>query len=469
MNDRMNELGNESINRLLIKYSTPAVIAMFVNSMYNLVDTIFVGYGAGTMALAALAVSWPVQMVVVAIGMAVGIGTASVVSRSLGAGDHERAERVAGTSFITITVISLSLTIFGLAFLRPLLRLFGATDAIMPHAVDYLSVIFIGNFFLACSISANNIVRSEGAARMAMSSMILGALVNVILDPIFIFGFDMGIKGAAVATVIANICTFTFLCWYFLTGRSALHIKRRHLIPDFAELPEVAKIGSATFFSMVVGSLMAIPINRLIIVYGADIHLAIMGVGNRCMMFFFLPIFGLTQGLQPIIGYNFGAQKLERVKEAVRKASSYATVMSTIAFLILMFLTRPVLRMFSPDAELLAEGVPIMRILVICMPFVGFQMVGGSFFQALGRARPAFVLTLSRQVLVLLPLIYIVPHYYGIRGLWASFPAADFVSTTMTVVWVWVAYTHLRVPETASEVMANNSPVASDQAEMAID
>ena len=458
MNTRIDELGNESINRLLLRYSTPAMVAMFVSSMYNLVDTIFVGYGAGTMALAALAVSWPVQMIIVATGMAVGIGTASVVSRSLGAGDRARAERVAGTSFITIGILSLCMTALGLQFLRPLLRTFGATEAIMPYAIDYLSVIFIGNFFLACSISANNVVRSEGAARVAMTSMIIGALVNVVLDPIFIFGMNMGIRGAAVATVIANVSTFVFLCGYFLSGRSILRIKRRDLVPDFRELPEVAKIGSSTFFSMVVGSLMAIPINGLIVHYGSDIHLAIVGVTNRCMMFFFLPIFGLTQGLQPIIGFNYGAGNFRRVKDAVRKASTYATVMSTMAFLVLMFGTWPVLRMFSPDKALIEEGVPIVRIVVICMPFIGFQMVGGSFFQALGRARPAFVLTLSRQVLVLLPLIFMMPRVFGLKGLWASFPMADFVSTALTAGWVLAAVRSLGNGSAAADAAMDGAP-----------
>lgn len=378
MNDRMNELGNDSIGRLLVRYSAPAMIAMCVNSLYNLVDTIFVGYGAGTLALAALAVSWPVQMIVVAVGMAVGIGTASVVSRSLGAGDPDRAARVAGTAFVTIGVMSLVITVLGWTFLRPLLSIFGATEGIMPYAVDYLSITFIGNVFLSTSICANSIIRAEGAARMAMSSMIVGAVVNGVMDPIFIFGFGMGIKGAAVATVIANVCTFSFVSWYFLSGRSMLKIRRRDLVPDLKELPEVFKIGSASFFSMAVGSFMAIPINGLIIQYGADIHLAIVGVANRSMMFFFMPIFGLTQGLQPIIGFNYGAGNLQRVKETVRKASSYATVMSTFAFVILMFFTGYVLRMFSPDQELIAEGIPIMRVFVICVPFVGFQMVGKS-------------------------------------------------------------------------------------------
>ena len=437
MTDRLHELGNASIPRLLIRYSTPAMIAMAVNSMYNLVDTIFVGYGAGSMALAALTVSWPVQMVGVALGMSVGIGTASVISRSLGAGDHARAYRVAGTAFVTIGVLSLTIMALGLIFLRPLLTVFGATEAIMPDAVAYLSTVLLGTFFMASSICANNIVRSEGAAKVAMSSMITGAIVNIILDPIFIFGLDMGIRGAATATVIANISTFTFLAIYFITGRSILEIKPRDLIPDLKELPEVFKIGSATFFSIIVGSLIAIPVNNLIVHYGDDIHLAICGVANRVHTFFFLPIFGLTQGLQPIIGFNYGAQKFSRVKEVVYTATKYATILSFIAFFITMVFTGPVLRIFSPDVALVNEGIPIVRILYLCMPFVGLQMVGGSFFQALGRARPAFMLTISRQILVLLPLIFIVPRFFGLTGLWASFPTADFIATCITGVWVW--------------------------------
>jgi putative MATE family efflux protein len=458
MNDRTSELGNDSIARLLVRYSTPAVIAMFVNSTYNLVDTIFVGHGAGTLALAALAVSWPIQMLIVALGMGVGIGTASIVSRSLGAGDRARANRVAGTSFTVIAVISACVTAAAFVLLHPLLATFGATDAIMPYAVDYMSVIFIGNFFVACSITANSLARAEGAARIAMSSMIIGAVTNTALDPIFIFGLNMGIRGAAVATVIANLTSFAFICWYFATGRSMLHITRRDLRPDFRDLPEVFKIGSATFFSMITGSLMAIPINSLIVHYGTDQHLAIVGIANRCMMFFFLPIFGLTQGLQPIIGFNYGAKKIARVKEAVRKASFYASIMSTGAFLTLMLATRPVFRVFTTDAALIDEGAPILRIIIICMPFIGFQMVAGSFFQAIGRARPAFVLTLSRQVIALLPLIFILTHFYGLTGLWASFPIADFVAVSVSTVWVVTAMRGLPQDSVASGVALAEAP-----------
>jgi Na+-driven multidrug efflux pump len=238
-----------------------------------------------------------------------------------------------------------------------------------------------------------------------------------------------------------------------------LRIARRDLQPDFRDLPEVARIGSSTFFSMIVGSLMAVPINGLIVHYGTDLHLAIVGVANRSMMFFFLPIFGLTQGLQPIIGFNYGAGKILRVKEAVRKATAYASVMSIAAFLILMLATRPVLRVFSPDTTLINEGAPILRIIIICMPFLGFQMVSGSFFQAIGRARPAFVLTLSRQVIVLLPLIFTLPRLYGLVGLWVSFPIADFASAALSAAWVITALRSLPDDATSATLALAEVPV----------
>lgn len=436
MDDRKAELANESITRLLIRYSAPAMIAMFVSSMYNLVDTIFVGYGAGTLALAGLAISFPIQMIILAVGMTVGIGSASIISRSLGAGDPRRAERTAGTSFFVSGVLAILMAVLGLTFLEPLLRLFGATDAILPFAADYLSIIMYGNIFFAVSISANNIVRSEGNAKVAMRSMILGAVVNIILDPIFIFGLDMGIRGAAVATVIANMCTFSYLCRYFMSGNSTLRIGRSDLFPYFQVLPEMFKLGGVSFFQMVVGSLIMIPINHVIGQYGTDVHFAIGGVGNRAIMFFFMPIFGLVQGLQPIIGFNYGARKMGRVIEAVRKASIFATVLATLAFLILMFATKPVLSMFSPDPDLIAKGVPILRIWILVLPLVGFQMVGSSLFQAIGKARPAFILSLSRQVIFLLPLVLLFPRLWGLTGLWVSFPVADFMAISMTAIWV---------------------------------
>lgn len=448
VDDRRNELANERIGRLLIRYATPAMFAMFVTATYNLVDTIFVGHGAGTLALAGLAISFPIQMIVLAVGMTIGIGSASVISRSLGAGDQRRAERTAGTSFVVTGLIAAALSISGIVFIEPLLRAFGASEDVLPYAADYLGIILFGSIVFAISVSSNNVARAEGNVKIAMRSMVIGAVVNTVLDPVFIFGLDMGIRGAAVATVIANVCTFVYLVLYFTSGASMLRIGLRDLVPDWRVLPEVFQVGASSFFQMVAGSLMAIPMNHAILIYGTDIHLAVLGVGNRAMMFFFMPIFGLVQGMQPIVGFNYGARQYARVLEATRKALLYATLLSTLAFVVLMFGTRPVLRLFSSDPALIHEGVSIIRVIIIAMPLVGVHMVGTALFQSLGKAAPALVLALARQVLLLLPLILVLPGFFGIRGLWMAFPIADSTAILLTGAWVWRELS--RLPQTAA-------------------
>lgn len=436
MHQRADELGHHSINRLLLTYSAPAMFAMFVTATYNLVDTIFIGHGAGTLALAGLAISFPVQMFVLAVGMAIGIGSASVVSRALGAGDRRRAERTAGTSFFVSAVLALTMVGLMLTFLGPVGRLFGATDAVLPYVKEYLSVVLFGSIFFGVAVSSNVIVRAEGNVRVAMFSMVIGAVVNIILDPVFIFGFGMGLRGAAVATVIANLSTFGYLMHYFLSGRSQLQIGREDLLPYWEILPEVFQIGASSFVQMVAGSLIVIPVNHMIGIYGSDMHFAILGIGHRAMMFFFMPIFGLTQGLQPIVGFNYGAARYGRVAEAIRRAALFATVLATMAFLTLMVATRPVLRMFSPDAELVEAGVPILRTIILVMPIVGFQLVGSACFQALGKAKPAFVLNVARYA-VMVPLVLTLPGMMGLRGVWVSFPIADAIAISMTGVAVF--------------------------------
>lgn len=437
MHPRTDELGHHSINRLLLTYSAPAMFAMFVTATYNLVDTIFIGHGAGTLALAGLAISFPVQMFVLAVGMAIGIGSASVVSRALGAGDRRRAERTAGTSFFVSGALAVTMVGLMLTFLGPVGRLFGATDAVLPYVKEYLSVVLFGSIFFGVAVSSNVIVRAEGNVRVAMFSMVIGAVVNILLDPIFIFGFEMGLRGAAVATVIANLTTFGYLMHYFLSGRSQLRIHREDLLPYWEVLPEVFQIGASSFVQMVAGSLIVIPVNHMIGIYGSDVHFAILGVGNRAMMFFFMPIFGLTQGLQPIVGFNYGAARYERVVEAIRRAALFATALATTAFLTLMLGTRPVLRMFSNDPALIETGVPVIRTIILVMPIVGFQLVGSASFQALGKARPAFLLNVARYA-VMVPLVLTLPGMLGLTGVWVSFPIADSIAISMTAVAVFL-------------------------------
>jgi len=448
MKDRKYELGHESIGKLLWKYSTPSIVAMLVNSLYNVVDAIFVGQGVGTNALAALAVCFPIQMFVLAIAQVVGIGSASIISRSLGAGNHERANRTAGGSFALVTILSLLLTAAGLVYLRPLLRLFGATDAVLPYGADYLSVILGGSFFFAFAVSSNNLVRAEGNARVAMYSMLIGAITNVVLDPIFIFALGLGVRGAAIATIIANACSFVYLCAYFFRGKSMLRIGIRDLAPDIREIPAVFSIGSSSLARVAAGSLMAIVVNQSIAHYGSDVHLAILGVINRVLMFVALPMIGLVQGLQPIVGFNYGARNMSRVKQAVWKATEHATVMGLACFAVLTLLPAPILRLFSTDIRLIEEGVFVTRLMAMMFPMIGFQIVGASLFQALGRAWPALFLSMSRQILFLIPLVLTLPLWLRLPGIWWSFPLADALSTGVTGLWVFAEFRRLSRLET---------------------
>jgi len=452
MIDRKYEMGHEKIGRLLALYSAPAIVAMSANSLYNLVDAIFVGRGVGALALAGLAVSFPIQMIILAFAQMVGIGSASIISRCLGAGDTRKAEATAGASFATVGVLSLILTVLGLTFLIPLLRLFGASDDVLPYAKDYMFVILLGSFFFAFIVSSNNIVRSEGNAKLAMISMLIGALVNIALDPIFIFGLDMGIRGAAMATVIAHFCSFLFLFGYFISGKSMLHIRLGDLKPDLSLLPEVFIIGSPSLVRVAGGNLVAIVLNHSVVYYGSDTSLAIFGICHRILMFVIMPIIGLVQGMQPIVGFNYGALNMKRVRETVAKASIAATAISSMAFLLLLVFPTTIFSFFNKDVHLITEGASTIRIIVILLPFVGFHIVGACLFQSIGKAVPALFLSMSRQVLFLVPLLLILPLRFKLTGIWMSFPVADFLSVIVTGLWVLAEMRRLERHHAIAEV-----------------
>lgn len=428
-------LGNENIGRLLIRLSVPAVIGMMVNSLYNLVDTIFVGQGVGTLALASLAVCFPVQMFFLAIAQTVGIGAASIISRNLGAGNKRYAETVAGSSFGTIIVLSLILSVLGIIFIEPILRLFGASNQVLPYGKMYLQIIMFGGVPFSIAVSTGNLVRSEGNAKAAMTGMIIGAGTNIILDPVFIFGLNMGIRGAALATVIARCFSFIYLISYFIRGKSSLKFSLRELVP----VPEIAKktlkIGSASFTRIFASSIMAIAVNNTIMHFGTDTHLATLGVANRILLFTLMPVFGLVQGLRPIVGYNYGAEIYRRVRKSLRLAIYSATIFLTLVSVLILLFPQMILGIFSRDSELIQAGAPVLRILVVLLPLVGFQIVGASMFQAIGKARPAILLSITRQILFLIPLVLFLPHALGIDGVWLAFPGADLLAFLVTGVF----------------------------------
>ncbi len=432
--DRTALLGTQSIGRLLMRLSGPAITGMVIQSMYNLVDTIFVGKGVGTLALAALAVCFPIQMLLLGVGKTVGIGAASIISRRLGAGREEEAGRIAGGSFVLAAILGFLISISGLIFIQPLLRLFGAGSSVMPLGRDYLSVVLLGGTFFSVTVCSNDIARSEGNAKVAMISMFVGAGINIILDPIFIFALNMGIRGAAIATVIGQVSAFIWITKYFFSGRSHLKFGRNHLIPRFRQSLRVLLIGAPSFARIVGGSIMAAVVNNAVMHYGQALHLAVLGVTNRMMTFALMPVFGLVQGLQPVVGFNYGAGKHRRVRKALKYSVVSATALTGVYFLLFEFAPRFMLGLFSNDQNLISAGAGIIRLLVLMLPLVGLQVIGAGTFQALGKAGTAFILSISRQILFLIPLVLLLPRIISppLTGVWAAFPLADLLATCVT-------------------------------------
>ncbi|KUK54865.1 MAG: Multi antimicrobial extrusion protein (Na(+)/drug antiporter) [Atribacteria bacterium 34_128] len=431
-------LGEEKINKLLVNLSLPATIGMMVNALYNLVDTIFVGRGVGALAIGGLTIAFPIQMVIMAFAQMIGIGTASAISRSLGAKDIEKADYVAGNSFLLIVILSSIITAIGLTFTEPMLRLFGATDTILPYAKDYITIILWGSVFSSFAMSSNNLIRAEGNAKVAMATMLIGAILNIILDPIFIFVFKMGVKGAALATVISKFVSFLYVLTYLYSGKSSLKVKLHHLKPKMRIMIEILTVGFAAFARQVTGSVVAIVVNNSLRIFGGDMALIIVGILHRVTMFVFMPLFGVIQGMQPIVGFNYGAKKLDRVKETLKLSLITTTVIATFGWLIIELFPFAIISVFTRDAEIIEKGSTIMRIVISVIPVIGIQIVGAALFQSLGKAVPSLILALLRQVLLFIPLVIILPRVLGLGlwGIWIAYPAADILSVVLTVLFL---------------------------------
>ncbi len=431
-NDR-HLLGTQSIGRLLFRLSLPSTVGMIVMSSYNIVDAIFIGRGVGPMGLAAIMVCFPLQMLSGALSVMAGGGGASIISRSLGAGDLDRAKRAfcATSSFAFGVGLIVSVIVF--VFLEQVLRLFGATEAILPYAEDYLAVILFGVPLQMFGMVGNHAARAEGRAGVAMTSMLISAILNIILDPLFIFGFGWGMMGAAVATVLSQLVMFIWIFGYFFRGKSSLSFVKAYLVPTPDVLREAIAVGSSEFVRMSAGSLSIVLINAALVRWGGDMHMAVYGVINRALSFFFMPLMGLAQGFQPILGYNYGAGNLARARQSIRLAVTASTVMAFAGYAIAQIYPREIFLLFSSDHELVTEGIKAMRLISMTYFFVGFQITGSAMFQALGRARPAFILSLSRQVLLLIPMVLTLPAFFGTRGVWISFPLADSCAFMITL------------------------------------
>jgi len=433
----ISDLGSKRIGPLLAKLAIPSTIGLLVNSLYNVVDTIFVGRGVGTLAIAGIGIVFPIQMIIMAIAQLFGMGAASMVSRSLGKKNYDSASNIAANSFIASFALGIFAAIAVFIFLNPILRVFGATENILPFARDYLSIVTFGFIFFPFVVSSNNLIRAEGAAKNAMTVMIVGAVVNIILDPIFIFRFNMGIKGAAYATIIAQFSAFLYIILYYILGKSSLNIRIVHLRMKWRIVKEMVSLGFASFIRQVSMSLLIIVVNNSLRVYGGDIAIAVFSVVNRVVMFVTMPLFGIVAGAQPMIGFNYGANNMGRVKESLKTSVLSTVAIGAVFFIVFMVIPSKIINLFSTDAELINMGIFPLRMIMLLFPFIGFQVIGSGFFQSIGKARPSIVLSLSRQVLFLIPLVLLLPLLLGINGIWIAFPIADLLAIIVTGILVY--------------------------------
>ena len=437
MNKQNQMLGNEPINKLLLKLATPAIVGMMVNALYNLVDTFFVGRVIGKYAIAGLTVAFPIQMIIMALAQLIGIGAASVISRSLGSKDLEKANHTAGISIVLAAFIGVSTCILGLIFIDPILKLFAASGIVLEYAKAYMGIIFVGNIFVTFTASTNSLVRAEGNAKVAMITMVIGTALNIVLDPLFIYVLDMGIKGAAYATVISQAVSFIYIVSYFLSGKSTYKLVKHHFKLRMDYIIEIVTIGMPSFARQVAGSVMAVIINTSLVHFGGDVALSAYGLINKVTMFLFMPLFGVVQGMQPIVGFNYGAEKYDRVKKAIISSITAMTVMLVISWAAVQLFPSAILSIFLPfegNQDVFAIGVPGIKMFLFGVPVIAIQIVSSSVYQAIGKSKPALVLSLLRQVILLIPLLLILPNIFGLglTGIWLAYPLSDIASSIIS-------------------------------------
>ncbi|WP_181350185.1 MATE family efflux transporter [Thalassobacillus sp. CUG 92003] len=437
MKEQSQRLGTQPIPKLLWNLSAPAMIGMFVMALYNVVDTLFIARGVGIMGVAGVSIGFPVMMIIMAISAAIGIGGASVISRRLGEERPEQANYVFGNILFMVVAVSLIGLIGAFTFMEPLLILFGATPDILPYATDYLYPIMLGSIFFSFAFTTNNIIRSEGNSRFAMMTMIIPAVLNIALDPIFIFVLDMGVMGASVATVISQASVSIIVLRYFLGGSSTLKVRLANLKPDFTPIKEVINIGMPAFVRQVAGSGMMIAINFMLIKFGGEFEVGVFGIVQKVTLFAIMPMIGVLQGMQPIIGYNYGAQNYDRLRETIILGMKVVTTISAIVFVVMMIFPEVLMQIFTGDATTIESGAHAMRIMFALAILIGIQVVSGGLYQALGMAKPAMVLSMARQVLFLIPLVLILPYFFEVTGVWLAFPLSDILAFTLSVFYLY--------------------------------
>ncbi|WP_308779207.1 MATE family efflux transporter [uncultured Clostridium sp.] len=429
-------LGDAPIGKLLLQYSIPAIIGMVVNALYNIVDRMFIGNipDIGSLAITGVGITMPIMTIVLAFGMLIGIGTTANISLNLGKGNRTTAEKLLGNAFTLSIIVGLAIAITGTIFANPILNLFGASENTLFYAKEYIGIILLGCTFNILSFALNSTVRADGNPTMSSITMVIGCGANIILDYLFIFVLNLGVKGAALATIISQAITFFIILYYYTSGNSNLKLKienfklKKHLVTmTFA-------IGIAPFATQIANSLVQVIANNALKTYGSDLAIGAMTVISSLNIIFMMPIFGINQGCQPIIGFNYGAKKYERAKEAFKYATIAACVICIIGFISIQCFPTQIISLFNNDPELTTLAIKGIRIYLLMMPVVGINIVATSYYQSIGKAKISMFVSLLRQVILLIPFTIILPKFIGLDGVWAAGACADSLSVIITLI-----------------------------------
>ena len=427
-----NDLGTQPIGKLLIRQAVPASIGILVMSLNILIDTIFVGQWIGSIAIAAINVVLPVSFFIAALGMAIGIGGSSIISRALGANQTEKALKTFGNQITLTLVITVSMAIIGLIFSDSFILSFGGKGNIFDPAKIYYIIVLYGVPFLALCMMGNTVIRAEGKPKFAMYAMMIPSVSNLLMDYIFINLLGYGMEGAAWATTISYVFCFIYILWFFLSKHSEIKINLHHFGLNFPIVKEIGSLGFVTLARQAVVSITYLFMNNILFDLGGEVSVTSYAIVGRMLMFALFPVLGITQGFLPIAGYNYGAHNYNRVRQTINKAIKYASILATLVFIVLILFPEAITKMFTTDINVINQTPNDMRWVFAATPIIAIQLIGAAYFQAVGKAIPALMLTLTRQGLFFIPLILILPKFYGELGVWISFPISDILATIVT-------------------------------------
>lgn len=450
-------LDSDKIGSLLFKLSLPAFFGMLVMSLYNVIDTIFVSYYVGPLGIAGLSIVFPLQILSMGIGQMTGMGGASQISRLIGARNFTKAEHVLGNAISIAVIFSILISIIVLVKIDFWLRLMGASETILPYARDYMSIIVMGFAFMTLCMCMSALLNAEGNVRISMIGMIISAVMNTILCFVFVVALGMGVKGSALATVMAQVATLGYYLIYRLEGKCYLKIHGKNLLINWGIFKDILAIGVSSLARTFAGSLSAVVVNRALIVFGGDFAVSTFGIVNRIIMFAMMPGLVVGQGLQPILGFNYGAKHFDRALKSIKIAMIAATSFSSAAFLVLYFVPQAIIRIFTADVEIINMGQYAAKHIFLAIYLVGFLMVGSTIFQAIGKATQSFITAFARPALFQIPLIFILPIFWQLDGVWLAFPITDFLTAVLTFILLVPQINKLR--KMNREAQAARSPI----------